>query len=105
MHLRNIIYCRPTTIIKKKKKKKQAQKEQEERAAKETAVRQKVPFIYRALGRPHFIARLHRRRCTRAMPKRCAKRDMPLLVLPLSRKRETVRERRNIEEMQELILT
>jgi len=65
---------------------------------KETAVWQKISFIYRALGQPLFIARLHRRRCTHDMSKRCAKRDTPL-VLPLFHKRETIR--KHIEEMQE----
>lgn len=82
MHLRNIIYCW-STIIKKNREK------EEERLVEETAARQKVPAMYRALGRPHFIARLHRRRCARATPKRqCAG---ALFIPPLVKRRDFIR--------------
>lgn len=54
-------------LVNNNNKKAETQKEkEEERLVEETAARQKVPAMYRALGRPHFIARLHRRRCARA---------------------------------------
>lgn len=70
---------------------------------KETAVQQKVPFIYHALGRPLFIARLHRRRCTRAIRQNdapSATRRAAARVAPLSQNRNyTSAHRRNAKRI------
>lgn len=93
-------------LVNNNNKKTETREKEEERSLQETAVWQKVPAMYRALGRPHFIARLHRRRCARAMPKRqCTGTGDSYFLCEKEkeRKRETLLDRRKCENNTDIV--